>query len=178
MMIENVDEINKLLDGNYGRFDGINPRWRVVWSEDQLEKRWGKWEDKTKEGIFLRYVEEVREVKKYTQYCFEKYILETLRPVHDDPDLIVKVSYEPVWTFMDKNGNALPPRYDVCKLIIDTIHHNMNHRKGIVEHHPLADPKTADEVKRAKLDDMYQKLYGNETQVTTALSQQRGVIVP
>ncbi len=177
MIVESIEEINRLLDINFGRFDGVRPNWRVVWSEDQLEKRHGKWEDRTKEGIFIRYVEEVREVPKYRQYASEKYILETLRPV-DDLDAVEKVRYEPVWTFKDRFDNALAPRYDVCKLVIDTIHHNMNHRKGIIEHHPMADPKTAPEVQKAKIDNMYEKLFGNETPVTSALSQQRGIVVP
>src|SRR5262245_59732691 len=111
-----VDVINQLLIDNYG-IDVVNglPSWRVVWSEDQFGKRLGTYDDFTDGGIYLRTVTEVREVTKYRQWVTQKHVLERLVIVPDfnkDELPSVKISYELLFQFWDKNGNYLPPKWE------------------------------------------------------------------
>lgn len=123
---ELVCDINDRLKTIFGidTITGI-PIWRIVFSEDQFEKRLGTYDDYSRGGIYLRTVTEVREVPKYRQWIQEKYVLERLVVVPDQnkEDLPTsKVSYEPIWVFEDKDGNYLPPKWEATKFIIDTIY--------------------------------------------------------
>ncbi len=116
-----VELINKSLIDFYG-IDTFSsqPIFRVVWSNDQFEKRLM---DYTDAGIHLLYPE-VREVPKYRQWNPNRYILERLVvvPVPQMVDLAgAKVSYEPIYTYADKNDNYLPPRLESTKFIIDNL---------------------------------------------------------
>ena len=98
---EPIEEINKKLLEEFCTEFGNAPRFRVVFSEDQFEKRFT---DRTDEGFELIHPE-VRLLPKYKQWIREKYILERLIPIVGETDLITKVSYEPAWVFQDKQGN-------------------------------------------------------------------------
>lgn len=93
--------------------------WRLVWSDDQYEKRET---DCTDAGIQLLYPI-VKELPKYT-YIKARYVLEHLVAVpeinsHELP--AQKTSYEPVWTFETKSGEYLPPHLEACKYIINLV---------------------------------------------------------
>src|SRR5690606_31743133 len=116
------ESINRQLKDLFG-IDTVTglPMYRVVWSEDQLEKRLT---DRTDTGIHLLRPE-VRLLPKYRQWIQNKYVLERLVVVpeinaHELPTQ--KLSYEPLWVFEDKKGNALPPTVWACKFCIDTVH--------------------------------------------------------
>src|SRR3990167_2200922 len=96
-LAENIDHINYQLLKKYGReeFAQNQQRFRVVFSEDQFEKRWVT---HTKDGFELAFPE-VKEVPKYRQYIHARYVLERLVPVGFESDLTTKVSYEPVHVF-------------------------------------------------------------------------------
>ena len=83
-LTEPVDSINKQLVDHFGT-DTITglAMWRVVFSEDQFEKRLGTYDDFTPSGIYLRTVTEVREVPKYRQWIKRKYVLENLVLIPD-----------------------------------------------------------------------------------------------
>src|SRR5260221_14756711 len=116
---EQIENINKKLLEEFGKEFNGEPRFRVVFSDDQYEKRLT---DFTDEGFQLLQPE-VRLLPKYKQHIREKYILERLVPVPEgvETDLVEKVSYEPAWVFQDKNGNYLPPFFEGCKLIIESL---------------------------------------------------------
>lgn len=171
--MEPVETINQRLERDYGKLDDLRPYWRVVWSEDQFEKRLTNF---TAEGFELIHPE-VRELRKYP-YDHNKYILEMLTEI-SVIDLIELptsngLSYEPRWVFQDKYGNALPPRYDFIELIIKTIHDKIGY-KGKRYKDPYSDPKTALEVKEKEIKDLEGYLYGNETPVGDALAYREGV---
>lgn len=120
-MDREVEEINRQLVDHFGiSTDNSLPMWRVSWSSDQFEKARVT---HTEAGIELLYPE-VREVKKYGNWIVDRYVLEHLVAV---PDVSiaelpsVKMSYEPIWTFEDKNQEFLPPLFRACKLVIDTV---------------------------------------------------------
>jgi hypothetical protein len=107
-----VNWINKKLAENYGKDDQGRPNFRVVWSDDQLEKR------KCRPRLYLGDVfisqaahEEVHEVKKYP-FIRARHVLERLMG-HCNPELVDNPSYEPVHVFQDKFGNGLPPVWDM-----------------------------------------------------------------
>lgn len=116
-----VERINELLERDYGRFDNGRAMYRVVWSNDQYEHRYGTYNDFTSEGIFIRTVSEVREVPKYKSYMLPQFVLEKCCPVPVGCDLDQKVSYEPLFGF-----RGLPVSYDICKIVIDSVLEKMN----------------------------------------------------
>src|SRR5215203_3853126 len=125
-LTEPIESINRQLIDSFG-IDTISgkPIWRVIFSEDELEKRHGTYDDYSPGGIYLRTVTEVRLVPKYRQYIQQKYILERLVmiPEINLADLPAeKLSYEPLFVFETSQGLYLPPRFDACKLIVDSVY--------------------------------------------------------
>lgn len=165
-----LNELNRRLENKYGWFLSTHPSWKVIWSNDAREYRRGIFRDFTPEGIFVREVEETRLLQKYF-YIKDKYVLE--RALIDGET----VKFEPMWTFEDANGNALEPKFVACVFIIDTVYDAMAHKR-VPEKHPLSDPKTAPEVRKAEIDAMVKELYGNESHAADKLSIQEGIVVP
>lgn len=121
--------INRRLKDIYGSdYLGQNI-YRVIWSEDQLEKRFGTFTDYLKgTNIFLREVTEVREVKKYP-YLEPQWVLEKLffnqhnNEILDNNTLAPSTcTYEPVFAFgHEKNGLARPVVWRAVELILTSI---------------------------------------------------------
>ncbi len=94
--------INRRLRDNYGiDIASDQQKYRIVWSEDMLEKRRGLFTDYVPNtNILIRTVHEIRLVKKYQ---FEpQYVLEHLIPNVCNSEINERLSYEPLWTFGDK----------------------------------------------------------------------------
>jgi hypothetical protein len=168
---ESIEYINKRLIQDFGREWNGMPRWRVVFSDDQLEKRWTEFTD---EGFQL-INPEVRELPKYRQRIQGKYILERLVPVVPPTDLVDKISYEPAWVFEDRVGNYLPPYYDGCKFVIESVYSAID-KKG--NHVKYKDPANDPEYREKLIDDAEDKLFGNETELTDALHHKAAIINP
>lgn len=167
-----LKEINRQLKDKYGYGpDGINPTWRVVLAGEMFEKRWMTHTD---EGWELIHPE-VREVRKYQHIDRDKYVLERQVPVVGETDITTSVSYEPTWTFEDRFGEYLPPRWDACIVIIDTIYHQQD-KAGFYKKYD--DPDATLEVRLQKVLDMEELLFGNETPVGDALAHKFGITVP
>jgi hypothetical protein len=123
-LVESIETINEQLRRTYG-IDSISSRpiYRVVWANDELEKRLMHFTDA---GIQL-LTPEIREVPKYTQWAKDRYILRTIKLCQKliAPEkmqmTVSKVSYEPIWSFVDNKLNYLPPRFEVAKVVIDTV---------------------------------------------------------
>ena len=117
-MSEDIAWINKQLVKQYGTTADKRPIFRVILSDNQTEKRRSNY---TGNGIFLgRWNTVVRETLKYP-YLKGKYVLEMYLPVHGNPELVTKTTYEPLYVFQDKDGNPLPPLFKVAKYVIDSI---------------------------------------------------------
>ncbi len=102
--------LNKWLVDHYGKtIDGL-PLFKVTWSTGITEKRYGEFHDYMGD-IFIRCVREVREVLKYP-YAQNRWILEKIRLVSNEVQreygIETKFTYEPIYTFQDKDGNYLP----------------------------------------------------------------------
>ncbi len=175
-MSETVESINKQLRDEYSLAWNGQPIWRVVWSEDQIEKRHGTYNDYTPGGMFLRTVTEWREVPKYRQWIQEKFVLErlTVIPEINQDELVDKVSYEPVWVFEDNKGNPLPPKWVVAKIVVDSIYA----ATGKASLHKYVDPELDPEYKNKQLEDLQRELFANETNVGDALAHREAIVVP
>lgn len=168
---ETLESINESLKKYYGLDISGRQCFRVVYSEEQFEKRLGIYTDYTENGDLIRTVREVREVPKYRQWIQKKYVLEglTIVPVEDLEELLYqKISYEPIWVFEDKTGNPLPPLFKACQVVLETIRSQMN-GSLTVKYKELVDP---DEDRLKKLEE---ELFGNETPVGDALAYGSGV---
>lgn len=121
--------INQRLKDIHGTDLLGQPHYRVVWSDDQVEKRFGYFEDYVPgTNILLRRVKEVREVKKYN-YLEPQYVLERMffnrhnTEILDNSTLSPSTcTYEPVWAFgLEKNGRAKPVIWRAIELLLTAI---------------------------------------------------------
>jgi hypothetical protein len=168
---EQIEDINKKLLEEFGlELDG-RPRFRVVFSNDQFEKRMT---DCTDEGFEL-IRPEVHILPKYRQWIKDRYILERLVPIIGETDLIEKMSYEPCWVFRDKLGNYLPPFFDGCRMVIESLFAAMGRKDTFTRY---KDKNISREEHLAHLQKVEDELFGNETQLTDDLHYGSGIVVP
>ncbi len=163
---QGLEVFNRRLRSEFGYFED-KQRFRLVWSNDQFEKRLTAYTD---EGLEL-LVPEVRELPKYRQYAPDRYILESITVIPEGHEelSVEKISYEPIWTFRDKNGVYLEPNYMAAKFIINAIlDPQMTYYKA---------PTNEEERQRriAEIDELEELLYGNETKIGDALMRDAAV---
>jgi hypothetical protein len=164
-LVESIERINYWLQREYGRFDDARSNFRVVWSEDQYERR-------KREGYEIP-----QSMKKYG-YLKDVYILERIMPVPEyNSELTTDFSYEPIWVFLNKDNKPLPPRIDVCKLVIEALLKQAAKSVGAKYKDPEAghDPL---EVRAERVRKLQEELFGNETDTTDLLAAHEGVVVP
>ena len=169
-----IEHLNYQLTREYGKEELAQnqPRFRIVFSDDEIEKRIMT---HTNEGFELLYPE-VREVPKYRHYIQGRYILERLIPVVGETDLVTKVSYEPVHVFQtsERRGHTyLPPRFDMCYVFIESLLMAAGRPSNFAKY---KDPKATPEEYAKQIEDMQKELFGNETDVGDALAHDFGVI--
>lgn len=176
---ETIDTINEQLVNLYGHTLEGQPIFRIVWSEDQFEKRLM---GHTDSGIEL-LTPQVRTVPKYRQWIKERYVLERLVAVPEvnQSELpTVKMSYEPIWVFNDKFGNYIPPRIDAAKFIVDCLYAALG-KKSLAKYkdeEALEEMADREGTKKRRTDKLMEELFGNETATTDALAYKTGVVVP
>lgn len=165
---ETIEFINENLIKEFGRHSDNRPNFRVVFSDDQFEKRWT---NKTDDGFDLIHPE-VRLLPKYRQYIQQRYILERLVPVMGETDLVEKTSYEPAWVFQDRFQNYLPPYFEGCKFVIESLYEKM----GKSGHVKYKDPDVSPEYRQAQIQKVQDELFGNETEVGDHLAYGTGIV--
>lgn len=166
-----VDEINRQLREHFGADanDRDSPIWRVVWSDDQYEKRETEYNDEGYRLLFPR----VAVLPKY-QWIKERWILErlVLVPEVNSKELLGrKVSYEVIYIFETQQGVYLPPNFNAAKFVIDTIYA----AQGKKSMRKYVDDAVKDENRKARIDKLTEDLFGNETTVGDALAYKEGV---
>ena len=171
--METVEALNQRLKDYYG-IDTVttDPIFRIVWADDQVEKRLVEYLDT---GIALLFPE-VREVKKYP-YLKGLYVLERLVvvPEINAKDLPAsKVSYEPLWAYRDARDNPLPPIWDATKFVIDALYAVLG-KKSLVKY---VDTEGTEEARQMRVEKLQEELFGNETNTGDALAHNQAVIVP
>lgn len=177
-LTEPIESINKQLIEEYG-IDTVTgrPMWRIVWSEEQFEKRKMTHTD---EGLELLYPE-VRLVPKYRQWIKERYVLENLTIVpHESQEELPmsKYSYEPIWIFETQAGVYLPPKYEASKIIINNIYAVKGKAPIPRYKDPDSNPEEARENEKKRLDGLVYDLFGNETTTGDALAHGEAIVVP
>lgn len=151
---EPIESINLQLKDLYGQdtLSGL-PIWRISWSEDEKEKQLVA---TTETGAKLLHPE-VREVKKYLGFIKDRYILERLVLVEGINTVFLpdqKISYEPVWIFETQSGIYLPPKMEVCQIVIDHVYKAQGKKNNLDKY---IDPNTLEE-KKKRLDNIVEEL--------------------
>jgi hypothetical protein len=165
---EPIENINEQLLKEYGRsIDDGRPNFRVVFSEDQYEKRLTNYNDKGNELM----IPEVRLLPKYKQWARKRWILERLLPITGETDLIEKITYEPLWVFQDKHMHYLPPFFDGCKFLIDNMILRISHKERYAKY---KDTMCKEEY-LAQVQKTQDELFGNETDIGDHLAYGSGV---
>jgi hypothetical protein len=172
--MESIDTLNNRLVNHFGKDSSTGkPNFRIVWANDQLEKRLVS----EVGGIQLLYPE-VREVKKYP-FWKDLYVLERLTVIPDENKHELptqKLSYETIWAYRDKDNNPLPPIWDATKLIVDTVLAAMG--RGNLRKYTDNEENTTKEGREHRIAKLHEELFGNETDTGDALRYKEGVTVP
>lgn len=95
------------------------PMFKLVWSDNEIEKRHGTYEIFYGD-IFVRTEVGLKEVPKYS-YISERWVLEMWVPYEnvEIPETVGKGSYEPFWVFQDKQGNYLRPTIKALQFLVE-----------------------------------------------------------
>ena len=168
---QELDRFNRKLVDDFGYFNGTDPSFRLVYSEDQFEKRLVY---HTKEGLEL--ITPVVELRpKYRQWIHNKYVLErlTVIPMEHEELTVDKLSYENIWTFQDRNGDYLEPKYEAAKFVINTLLGNTLNPSNLAKYKTTNEEERQALIKR--IDEIEEMLYGNETKVTDSLARDNAV---
>jgi hypothetical protein len=174
--MEQITTLNQRLIDHFGiDSNSGKPIFRIVWANDEVEKRKMSTLDN---GILLLFPV-VREVKKYP-YIRDFYVLERLVVVPDfqrEELADVLLSYEPVWVFKDSNDNPLPPAWDPCKLIVDTLYAALGKNGGLRKY---VDPDVSPEVKEERITKLQEELFGDQSGLygKTTPGAHEGIVVP
>lgn len=170
--MENIETLNERLQHFFGLFEDGRPNWRLSWSTDQIEQRFGKYNDFTDSGVFIRCVEEVRWTEKYPQNLNE-WVLERLIGLNEgNPELVTKTSYEPIWFF-----GELTPDWDVCKLLIEQLYRQTHeHFDGVKYTEPEGQSNSKEGIE-TRLE-LYQKLLNKDDYISKKLAYDEAVVMP
>jgi hypothetical protein len=116
--MEDIEALNTRLKEFYGRLLDGRGRFRLAWSDEQLEYRHGQFRD-LYGHIIIREVVETRLVKKYAYINPPCWVLEKL-VFYRSKELpnASQGTYEPVWAFKDKDKNPLQPNWKVIEIIM------------------------------------------------------------
>ena len=167
-----LDTINKYLK-QFGLTDSNEPKFRVVWSDDQFEMRRGEFNE-FYGTIFLRVFTGVKRVPKYP-FISSRYVLECWAPPHlsfnDELPDAVNGTYEPLYVFEDSSGNALPLALAPIELIMG-VATNPRHLSTQRNEREYA------EIKRDKDETAYDEDSLECSEITNALHMREGIIRP
>jgi len=117
-----VDLINKELR-NFGLNEYGESIFRCVFSDDQVEKRKGEFNE-FYGSLFVRRVKGVKEVRKYP-WIKRKWIIERWASgklaYHPDLETDKNGVYICVYVYQDVNGNYLPPLLKVALIVVNQL---------------------------------------------------------
>jgi len=159
-LTETIAELNRRLREHFGiDTASFSPMWRVVWSDDQIEKRLTK-------------------LPKYS-WIKQKYVLEQLVVVPDmhAKELTTKISYEPIWVFQDDQGDYLPPKWEMTEFVINAIYAVRGKPNLAKYKEKLTDLNTREGIE-ARVNEVEAQLFGNETSTGDALAHGDAIVVP
>jgi hypothetical protein len=150
------------------------PIWRISWSNDQYEYRET---DCTPEGLTL-VSPEIKLLPKY-QWIKNRWILERLVvvPEFQQRELGGKqVSYECAWKFEDRDEQAVQPKFEACKFVIDIIYAAQGHQPFPKYIDP--DSEEPIEAQKKRIDDLVEQLFGDESSLMMRTVTGEAIVVP
>jgi len=160
-LAEPIESINGQLVDLFGVDTGTGQAmFRVVWSEDQFEKRLT---DRTDSGIQL-LIPVVKLLPKYRQWIHEKYVLERLVivPETNISELAgLKLSYEPLWVFKSDKDEYVPPTLWGSKFVIDTLYAAIG--KQSLAKYVDEESKHPIEAREKRIGKLTEELFGDES---------------
>lgn len=175
---ESIESINLQLIDLFGIDTSTGqPLFRVVWSEDQFEKRLT---DRSNSGLILP-TPMMKLLPKYKQWIKERYVLERLVivPEVNIKELAgIKLSYEPVWVFKSKNDNYVPPTLWGCKFVIDTLYAALGKQSLAKYADPESELENALELKRERVSKLEEELFGDESSILGRTITGEAIVVP
>ncbi len=174
-LTESIETLNQRLIDYYGKVDDGRARWRVVFSADQYEKRYGTFNKFDNSGNVTGQDTGVEIRPKYAHYIHDKYILEYLIfiPEGSQTDLVEKSSYEPIWTFQTKDYIALPPDWDAIVIIIASVNNAVFTKHAGPKYKQSNEDVKQEDLLRKKA--IYDRLFGNESPIGDALATDNAV---
>lgn len=183
-LAEPIEYINEQLTQHFG-IDTVTsqPIWRVVWANDETCMLNQLHVDYDLSGNFIRAIKESRLIKKYPFYK-DRYVLEQLvlvPEINEEQMCGAKISYESLWTFEDKSKNYLPPRLDVCILVVDAVHRAKGKPRAIHllkdEYRALKDDPNGLRAKSDRVNKIKEELFGNESNITDNVAAGQGTFL-
>jgi len=171
--MEKLEEVNRRLLENYGRGVAELPLYRIVWSTNQTERRYGTFIKETPAGIYLGNETCEREVPKYP-WAPDYWILEWVQPNVGNPELRAAISYEPLWIFKDKNNNPLPYDWEIIEILVKA------HQTRVApKNQAMIDGEEA-ERKRKESEEYYDQLRGEASPFAGKLNvgAREAIVVP
>ncbi len=106
---------NNRLRDLFGLYYDGHPLYRLVWSDSQIEKRFGTWQEWAGD-IFIREFTGIKEVPKYP-YAAARWILERREGHIPNPELPEQICYEPKWVFENEEGPVDPEWWAIEHII-------------------------------------------------------------
>jgi len=176
LKVMDINQINARLRLHYGCNLFKMPNFRLVFSDNQFEKRWGTFREFYGK-IFLREYTAMKEVPKYGfikgKWVLERWLPPSLTYTPEVPDSS-NGSYEPMYVFQDVNGNALEVNEEFIDKCVDTILHPQ------LAGHRASELREAD--KKAKEKEIQENMVILEDQgrswIGHRLHSKEGIIVP
>jgi len=175
-LAEPIESINSQLIDLFGIDTATGQAlFRVVWSEDQFEKRLT---DRSEKGIILPFPM-VKLLPKYNQWIKDRFVLEKLSivPEQNVKELAgLKLSYEPLWVFKGKGDEYVPPTLWGCKFVIDTLYAAMG--KTSLAKYVDEESKHPEEVRNQRIEKLTEELFGDESNILGRTVTGEAIVVP
>jgi hypothetical protein len=126
IMATDIDIINKWLKNQYGTDLRSRPWYRIIWSENETEKRTGIFNDFTDSGLYIGYHQGLREVKKYANPIYkDRWILEKLIYGLNNKEIWGDTArdgiYEPIWVFRGPGDTYQKPTTKTVDFIVQSL---------------------------------------------------------
>ena len=164
-----TNEINRKLKENYGRDFQDRPNFRLVFSADQFEKRYGEFEDWYGK-VYLRSYNGVRTVPKY-QESPPAWVLEKMERNVSTEIVDADISYEPLHVFKDKNGNPLEPYWRFVEIVISCLFKGpQKMSEELIYNSPESHEK--------EIQELYEIINNESPIIPTMLAQREAIVVP
>jgi len=128
--MSSLKEIHDWLNKQERMLDG-RPIWRLVWSENLIEKREGEFSD-WYGNIFIRSYYGIKEGRKYN-YIHERWIVEKFVPCDVRKYSIIGDNggtYEPLYVFETRNREFLMPTLKTTQFLVEFARSNVRSTPG------------------------------------------------